>query len=107
MTADPSQAPAAYATLQTYRTSTYTVVIGQVRTAGVLLGEAATIADRVATDAPDQQAALDEAVALLDDAHVRALTVTATTPRSDVTAISADIEAAEVLLEQVTTALAG
>jgi len=107
VTADPSQAAAAYTALQTYRTSTYTVAIGQVRTAEVLLGEAATVADRVTTDAPDQQPALDQAIALLDGAHARALTVTATTPRADVAAISMDIEAAEVLLEGANAALAG
>lgn len=106
VTADPSQAPAAYATLQTYRTSSYTVAIGQVRTTEALLGHAATIADRVAVEAPDQQAAFDQALALLDGAHPRALAVTATTDRAEVAAISADVETAEVLLDQVSAALA-
>lgn len=107
VTADPTQALAAYATLKTYRTSNYTVAIGQVRSAELLLGQAATIADRIAVEAPDQQAAFDQALALLDGAHARALAVTATTPRAELDAISTDIETAGNLLDQVSAALAG
>lgn len=107
VTADPTQALTAYATLKTFRTSNYTVAIGQVRSAELLLGQAATIADRIAVEAPDQQAAFDQALALLDGAHARALAVSATTPRAELDAISTDIETASNLLDQVSAALAG
>lgn len=106
VTADPTQASAALAALRTYRTSNYSVAIGQVHTAESLGAYAASIADRVAVEAPEQQAAYDEALVLIDAAHAGALAVTATSSRADVDAVSADLGTAEQLLEQVRAALA-
>jgi hypothetical protein len=104
--ADPAQAVAALATLRAYRTANYAVAIGRVRTAETLAAYAASIADRVAVEAPEQQAAYDEALVLIDAAHAAALAVTATSSQADVAAISADLDTAEQLLEQVGAALA-
>lgn len=106
VTADPAQALAGYATLRTYRTSNYSVATGQVRSAESLGAYADSIADRVAVEAPEQQAAYDEALVLIDAAHAGALAVTATTSRADLDVISADLLAADQLLEQVSAALA-
>lgn len=103
--ADPTQSATVYTTLRGYKTANYAIANGQARAAERLDAYAATLADRVAVEAPDQQATYDEALALLDNALIGATAITATSTRTDLAAVSADLREAAHLLAQVREAL--
>lgn len=99
--ADPAQAASVYATLRTFKTANYAIATAQARAAERAGAYAATLAERVAVEAPDQQATYDEAVTLIDNALVGATAVTATSTRTDLAAVSADLREGVHLLAQV------
>ena len=103
--ADPTQAGSAYATLRGYKTANYAIANGQARAAERLVAYAATIAERVAVEAPDAQATYDQALVVLDNALLGATSVTATSTRTDIAAVSADLREGAHLLAQVRDAL--
>lgn len=104
--ADSTLTPTTYATLRGYKSANYAIATAQIGATERLTAYAATIGERVTIEAPDQQATYEQALALLDNALVGATSITATSTRTDLAAVSIDRREGAHLLAQVREALA-